>query len=596
MNKITKVLMLLWIGMGTCLLNAQQINPTEPALGFDLVVKKDAKLNGGHSEGSGAIGGNVTFNSNYSFAHRTGNGFVDSGNGESTEVGLYVDGKIIFGNVGGDININSNTFLKLGDDSGVYIHDVMPNNPSQRINTRVNKSATSIDQNPKIILNVKQSKSSVNRSDLLDFDDAFDKFEEYAKEMSEMSATTSINVAYGTGKITLQNGVNVINTTGNVLNSLNALQFENGKPSSSKPVIINVDASGSFSTQMFNFNGIGDQEGKYILFNFYNTRDLEFTSNGRTVKGTVFAPKAHFNKKSSGNIDGQVIVESFEMSNGELHDYPFANNVISENNNGGNESCETDYKENGGGFSTRVNSVVENVDGTYTIQIEVKHDGCSGRDCKELSHFSVEVNDGNSFSDVSWRVVSGNANGNIALSLGNNDKRNAGFEGGFKLDNVSGIGNGKAGSFTMTYTIENLQEQSFLAKAGNNYTQIATFSVADFTSVLDCGDVDQDQDNDGVNDDVDNCPTVANADQADLDNDGQGDVCDNDDDGDGVNDDVDNCPTVANPSQNDLDNDGQGDACDEDDDNDGINDDVDNCPTVANADQADLDNDGQGDA
>ncbi|WP_010134665.1 thrombospondin type 3 repeat-containing protein, partial [Ochrovirga pacifica] len=110
------------------------------------------------------------------------------------------------------------------------------------------------------------------------------------------------------------------------------------------------------------------------------------------------------------------------------------------------------------------------------------------------------------------------------------------------------------------------------------------------------GDVcDEDDDNDGINDDVDNCPTVANADQADLDNDGQGDACDEDDDNDGVNDDVDNCPTVANADQADLDNDGQGDACDNDSDNDGINDDVDNCPTVANPDQADKDNDGIGD-
>jgi len=56
-----------------------------------------------------------------------------------------------------------------------------------------------------------------------------------------------------------------------------------------------------------------------------------------------------------------------------------------------------------------------------------------------------------------------------------------------------------------------------------------------------------------------------------------------DTDGDGIADDQDNCPTVANPHQRDTDGDGVGDRCD-------------NCRLVANADQADADADGVGDA
>lgn len=101
------------------------------------------------------------------------------------------------------------------------------------------------------------------------------------------------------------------------------------------------------------------------------------------------------------------------------------------------------------------------------------------------------------------------------------------------------------------------------------------FNYTITTSGISC---EMDSDGDGVNDDVDNCPNTANADQADNDGDGAGDACDPDDDNDGVLDVDDNCQFTANSDQANYDGDAEGDTCDDDDDNDGCNDDVDAHP------------------
>ncbi len=94
-----------------------------------------------------------------------------------------------------------------------------------------------------------------------------------------------------------------------------------------------------------------------------------------------------------------------------------------------------------------------------------------------------------------------------------------------------------------------------------------------------------DSDGDGISDDLDNCPKIFNpirpldvTEQADIDGDKKGDVCDpcpfdandacknvdaNDIDQDGISNGLDNCPETPNADQADKDTDGHGDVCDD---------------------------------
>lgn len=136
--------------------------------------------------------------------------------------------------------------------------------------------------------------------------------------------------------------------------------------------------------------------------------------------------------------------------------------------------------------------------------------------------------------------------------------------------------------------------------------------AATFTPVAAGNLCDSDDDNDGIDDEIDNCPYDCNSDQTDDNDNGVGDYCEDhnsddncplvlnpdqaDADGDGVGDACDNCPDYANADQDDDDQDGVGEVCDVDLDNDGVINDEDGCPWDADNEQEDADGDGVGDA
>ena len=167
----------------------------------------------------------------------------------------------------------------------------------------------------------------------------------------------------------------------------------------------------------------------------------------------------------------------------------------------------------------------------------------------------------------------------------------------------------------------------YVCDANNNctWTMITDAGYPDTANNLLCGTTTSfsyfailvsnvtDSDGDGLDDNTDNCPGTANANQADFDGDAVGDACDSDSDGDGITDDINLCPAFPHTVNSDLDrrgvgnacvfrtwtmirletdrqlpdrrqcqsaqlrNDSQGDACDTDDDNDNVDDVADLC-------------------
>jgi len=179
----------------------------------------------------------------------------------------------------------------------------------------------------------------------------------------------------------------------------------------------------------------------------------------------------------------------------------------------------------------------------------------------------------------------------FGFQVGSNNARIAIYETNGTLNTTASLDFNAVSNPTINYNnlgLSMLQSNGRLLVSGTNASGLALLERHNAFPNTDI-------DSDGVLNVVDNCPVDSNANQADYDGDGVGDVCDRDRDGDGINDANDNCPLISNANQANADGDSYGDACEPDFDGDTIIDDFDNCPKKANLNQANADGDSFGD-
>ncbi len=315
-------------GILTCfatISNAQ--NPTSPALGFNIFVRNNAQFKTNETEGAVAIGDQMTLAGDHQIGTKNTGTFKVDG----LTIGLLVGGKIVYS--ASSVTLIKNSYVKVGNSAGSTAWYI--DNNGSKSNLRV--TSGSYDSKPFIeleksakALDVSATKNPVMQSGLIDFASAFTNLQNNSKNMSAYATNIELTDPNGTKKgttiasvvtngqlkVNLKSGTNVLHATGAELNSVTSSITFNTKPSADRPLVINVNAPGSFNWSVWNQSGLALTNSPYIIYNFYNTTSLQIAGSNY-ISGTVFAPFANITKTANpSNIEGQIIGLSYMHAGG----------------------------------------------------------------------------------------------------------------------------------------------------------------------------------------------------------------------------------------------------------------------------------------
>ncbi|MEV6164656.1 choice-of-anchor A family protein [Streptomyces sp. NPDC052052] len=326
-------------------------NPIAGNNGFGVLVQEGATLGSTETEGSVAVGGDLTFGPGYNVALHTTGSFIAPGDTQPTA--LLVGGRVDYAGSApqGVLRVLNNGYLKIGDPTGSSILDRDSNGASAA--TRAVAEGAAYDSTPRIELTAHQSAASVtDTTGLPDLDALFATYRDRSDALGTCGTDVVLRDDAGNAldpdsippgtrvHVDLTEGrTNVLNLTGEALNNISEMVFDT-RPSATTPLIVNTDTTGTNSEYTWhvpNTAGASGEQAPYMLWNFPDATAITM-ADGDSLEGTVFAPRAHLTDLDPANIEGTVIVKELtagpltgdrtgSVTAGEIHEFPFAADV-----------------------------------------------------------------------------------------------------------------------------------------------------------------------------------------------------------------------------------------------------------------------------
>ncbi|MEU9952963.1 choice-of-anchor A family protein [Streptomyces sp. NPDC047939] len=324
-------------------------NPLAGDNGFGVLVQDDATLGSTETEGSVAIGGNLTYGPGYNVALHTPGTFTAPGDDNPTA--LLVGGRADHASSSpqGVLKVLSDGYVKIGDGTGSSVLDMDANNAE--VNTQVVAAGAAHNSTPRIETTVRQPVESVtDTTGLPDLDALFSAYRDRSDAIDTCDTNVVLRDASGSplpdqtgfpagtnAYVTLTEGeTNVLRLTGEQLNNLSQITF-NTPPTATTPFVVDVDTTGTdgaFIWHMPTLAGVSGEQAPYMLWNFPDATDITM-ADGDSLEGTVFAPRAHLTDLDASNIEGTIVVReltagpltedgSSSVDAGEIHQFPFA--------------------------------------------------------------------------------------------------------------------------------------------------------------------------------------------------------------------------------------------------------------------------------